>query len=127
LFETEQEEENWRGLGAQTLVLGAILTIFFFGKEVVVPALLVLSISDAVSAICGTYIKSAVILERRTVFGTTSFFVSALMILIFFVPPLAAIVVAIVAALVELIPLPDDNIWIPLATAALLSFIMPFI
>jgi dolichol kinase len=127
LVETEDEEENWRGLGAHTLVLGSLLTIFFFGPDVVVPALLVLSISDALSAIVGHYSDSAVILERRTVLGTITFFVSALIILKFFVPTPIALIVAAIAAIVELNPLPDDNVWIPLAVALSLSVFMPFL
>lgn len=126
-FETEDEEENWRGLGAQTLVLGSLIVIFFFSKEVVIPALLVLAISDAISAIAGTLIKSTNILEGRTVFGTTSFFISALAILYFFVPVPIAVIVAGAAALTELIPLPDDNIWIPITVCILLSLTIPFI
>ena len=123
LFETESEEENWRGLGAITLVLGALLTIFFFGPKAVVPAILIVSLSDALSALAGTYIKSSIILEGRTVFGTLSFFVSALVILLLFVSPVYALFVAAATALVELIPLPDDNVWIPLAAGFLLSFV----
>lgn len=126
-FETEEETENWRGLGAQTLVLGSLITIFFFDYKVVIPALLVLTISDALSAIAGTYIDSTVILEDRTVFGTTAFFVSALVILAFFVPVPIALMIALAVSIVELIPLPDDNVWIPLATAFLLSVAMPFL
>lgn len=127
VFETEDEEENWRGLGAVTLVLGILLTIFFFSKEVAIPAILVVTISDALSAIGGSYIKSTEILERRTVFGTTSFFVSALLILTFFVPVSFALLIAAATAIIELLPLPDDNIWIPLTAGFLLSLILPFV
>lgn len=125
-FETEDETENWRGMGAQTLVLGVLLTFILFPAYAAVPAVLVLSFADSASAIFGTYIKSANILEGRTVFGSLSFTLVALFILQFFVPFPLAVFVAISGALIELIPLPDDNLWIPLGVALILLILVPF-
>ena len=124
-FETEDETENWRGLGAQTLVLGIMLTLFFFPAYAAIPAVLVLTFADAASAIFGTYIQSARIYEGRSIFGCLSFFITAFVVLQFFVSMPLAVFVALSAMLIELIPLPDDNLWIPLGTAFLLTFLIP--
>jgi len=124
-FETEDETENWRGLGAQTLVLGIMITLFIFPVYAAIPAVLVLTFADAASAIFGTFVKSANLVEGRTIFGSLSFFITAFVILQFFVSLPLAIFVAISAMLIELIPLPDDNLWIPLGTALLLTFMIP--
>lgn len=127
IFETEDEKENWRGLGAQTLILGFLLTIFAFPRDIAIPAILVLTFADAISAIAGGGIKSTVILESRTVFGSLAFFITAFIILNFFFSLPIAIIVAIIATLAELIPLPDDNLWIPLAVGLSLLLFLPFL
>lgn len=124
-FETEDEAENWRGFGAQTLVLGIALTVFFFPSYAAMPAILVVAFADAISAICGTYFPSIQILDKRTLFGSLSFFITAFVILQFFVSIPLALCVALAAALIELIPLPDDNLWIPLGTGLLLTILVP--
>ena len=124
-FETETENENWRGFGAQTLVLGIMLTLLFFPAYAAIPAVLVLTFADAMSAIFGTYFPSTEILDKRTIFGSVSFFITALVVMQFFVNMPLAIFIALFATLIELIPLPDDNLWIPLGTALLLTFLIP--
>jgi dolichol kinase len=124
-FETENEAENWRGFGAQTLVLGIMLTFLFFPAYAAIPAVLVVTFADAASAIFGTYFPSAEILDKRTIFGSTSFFIAALVVLQFFVNMPLALFIALSATLIELIPLPDDNVWIPFGTALLLTFLIP--
>lgn len=126
-FETESENENWRGFGAQTLVFGIMLTLLIFPAYAAIPAVLVLTFADAMSAIFGTYFPSSEILDGRTIFGSTSFFITALIVLQFFIDMPLAIFIALFATLIELIPLPDDNLWIPLGTATLLTFLAPIL
>lgn len=115
--------------GATYMWLAATFLVFVFEKEVAVLALLFLSVGDPFAALIGVRDHRA----RRfgkSLAGTASFAVAALgagllatlhpgVPLVWWIAP-----GAIVAALVELAPLPlDDNLTVPLAAAATMALL----
>ncbi|MBF0209016.1 MAG: hypothetical protein HQK53_19320, partial [Oligoflexia bacterium] len=105
-------------------------TILSFPKVVAVIAIYTLAIADPLSAIIGIIYGKHEIAERKTLEGSTAFFVSTLAVclLVFFTSysgliwPILKVsfLVAFFAALVEIIPIRiDDNLTIPLSTAVI--------
>jgi len=125
--EKDVEYKDWRGLGAQMMVLGSLITVFFFPETVIIPTLLVLTFSDAIASMVGRKIGSLTIIEGKTWIGSIAFFVTTFVIINLFFGIGAGIIVGLIAALAELFPLPDDNVWVPLATALALTAFMPFV
>lgn len=113
----ERKDAPFIGKGVVMMLIGAISTAIFFPGQVV-PSLLVLGVSDALSTIVGLYGKRRLYVgSRKTVLGTSTFFFSSASILFFFSSYFIGI--ALLATLIESISyekngLLDDNIVIPL-------------
>jgi len=106
-----------------TLGAGILLTLLLFDFSVYLPAVLIVSISDSLSAIIGKkYGKVPLLgLKNRTVEGSTAFFLSSMIILLFTRPVHVALAASILATLLELISFFNlDNLLIPLGTALFL-------
>jgi len=102
-------------------------TSLFFDFKVYLPAILIVSVSDSLSALVGKKFGKIYIfkLKNRTVQGSTVFFLSSLGILLFTVPVQIAFPAAVIVTLFELIPIYNlDNFIIPLGTAFFLHFTM---
>lgn len=114
--------ELHRPSGAFYFVLGAMLTIVIFPREVAVAALMVLVISDATAALVGQAFG------RRKIFGKTlagslTFFGSAWLLLTLFLPgnPFHHLPAALLGTLAEAMPGPvNDNLSIPLVVGTVL-------
>jgi dolichol kinase len=112
----EKEGENLKG--AIFFSLGAVLLHF---SEHFLPFMLVLSVSDALSAVVGKLWGRIKILNL-TLEGSLSFFLSSFLILSAFFAKQMSAIGATVLTMVEYIPY-DDNITIPLA-CLLLDFLV---
>jgi dolichol kinase/phosphoserine phosphatase len=113
-------------IGPVLLGLGICVTIMLFRYEVYLPAVLVVAVSDSVSALVGRRFGRIRILgmKNRTVEGSLAFFISAFAILILFCPLSHAFLATVVATLMELVPVYNlDNFLIPLGTALILAFL----
>jgi dolichol kinase/phosphoserine phosphatase len=127
--------------GPVLLALGMILTIIIFDYRVYLPAILIVSISDTISALVGLRFGRIRIfgLKNRTVIGSTLFFLSAAVILFLTLSAssmtaisttsssMTALILttAVIAALIELIPFYNiDNFFIPVVTATFLHFVV---
>jgi len=117
-----REHEQSKLTGATYVFTGAVLSIFLFPKEIAVPALLVLSISDTLAALVGIPFGKHRFL-KKSVEGSFAFLASTLTILIYFSPlPLGILVlIAVLVTLSEAYPMGlDDNFLIPTLTGSLL-------
>jgi len=113
-------------IGPVLLGLGIAATIMLFRFEVYLPAVLVVAVSDSVSALVGRRFGRVHILglKNRTLEGSLAFFISAFAILVPFYPLPQALLATIVATLMELVPVYNlDNFLIPLGTALILTFL----
>jgi dolichol kinase len=130
IFEVEREhEKHFPGKAALLFFLSALILLYFFKSEqgIVLGALSVAIFADAGAALIGKKFGKHKIVNKKhyikSVEGTLACFVIALVVLLFFVPIGVAIVGAIVATILELMPL-NDNLSVPLATAVALKLLL---
>jgi len=123
-YERRKEREAFPLQGPITLTLGILVALLVFPQHAM-PAIAVLAIADAVSTVVGKFYgrHRLPINGKKSWEGSIAFFVSAVFVLMFFAGTREALLVAGIAAVVEGLPDLDDNITIPLAVAALMSFI----
>ena len=118
-----KEKEQNKPTGSTFYAVGALVTILSFHKEVAICSLLVLCISDPVSALVGRRLGRHP-LSGKSVEGTLAFFCSSLIILMFFSVGLSvALPVAFIVTLTELFTpgFLDDNLTIPIMTGLALT------
>lgn len=125
----ERQDVAFRGKGALFFLLGIWMVAALFWEEAFA-AILILAIPDALATMLAPYYRSAKLPwnHRKSVFGSTVFFVSAFLILIFIIPFLGALLAAFLLAAIESfdyreIPFLDDNVVIPLVAGFLLQFV----
>ncbi len=108
------ERENVRpGKGALYFALSSLFCLVIFEKEVVVPAIVALSLLDGVATIVGYYYGKHPIFKSKTVEGTGSGILLTFIALLPLLSPTQAVVSAVVAGMVELFSPVDDNLTIP--------------
>ncbi len=116
--------------GATYVVFAALLAIVLFDKPIAITVLLFLSISDALASLIGIRFGRRRFLGK-TLAGSTAFLVSAVAIalLLMHESPLIAVSGAVVATIVEALPLKiagykiDDNLSIPIAAGSVMSLL----
>ena len=109
--------------GATYVFTGSVVAIFLFPKEIAVPALLILSISDTLAALIGIPFGKHKFL-KKSLEGSTAFFISTTIILSLFFPAgiVINIIIAAIVTLAEAYPMNlDDNFLIPILSGYLLS------
>ncbi len=119
-----ENEKKFPGTAAIMFFISAIILLVIFqnDKTIVLAALSVQVFADAFAAIIGITFGKTKILGKKTLEGSAACFVVALFCLSYFYPIQIALIAAIVATIIELIPL-DDNLWVPLFTATVLKLI----
>lgn len=109
--------------GATYVFTGSVLCIFLFPKEIAVPSLLILSLSDTFAALVGIPFGKHPFLEK-SVEGSSTFFIVSMLILTLFFPGniVFNILIAMILTVAEAYPMNiDDNFVIPLLSGFLLS------
>ncbi len=117
-----QHEKN-KLTGATYVFTGSVVAIFLFPKEIAVSALLILSISDTLAALIGIPFGQHKFL-KKSLEGSTTFFIATVLILSIFFPARLVInlIIAAIVTLAEAYPMSlDDNFLIPILSGALLS------
>lgn len=121
------ERENVRpGKGALYFALSSLFCLVIFEKEVVVPAIVALSLLDGVATIVGIYYGKHPIVRGKTAEGTSAGILLTIVALLPLLPPLQAVASAIVAGLVELFSPVDDNLTIPVFVCIVLTLMAGF-
>ena len=110
--------------GATYVLIAAFFAFYFYGGAIAVPALLFLAVGDPISALAGTRAPGPRVWGKSPV-GSAAFIAASLTAwaivaaLGYGAWSWAVLIAAIIAALVELMPLPiDDNLTIPLLSGA---------
>ncbi|MCF7826080.1 MAG: SEC59/DGK1/VTE5 family protein [Candidatus Marinimicrobia bacterium] len=109
--------------GATYVFTGSVVCIYLFPKEIAVPSLLILSISDTLAALVGIPFGNHKFL-KKSLEGSAAFFISSIFILSIFFPGslLINVAIAAVVTLAEAYPMKlDDNFLIPILSGSLLS------
>jgi len=120
-----QRLDEKRGIivGPILLGVGILLAISVFDYSMYLPAVLIVSISDCLSAIIGILFGKIYIFRsrKRTLEGSFAFFASSCIILFLTVGPVLAVPAALLATFLELIPVYNlDNLLVPFGTALFL-------
>lgn len=118
-----KETESRRPTGSLYFLISSLATVLIFSRESAIPSLFVLSLSDPFSSLVG-FRLGRTRLAGKSVEGAVAFFLSAYLILTFFSIRVHVVVIAAFAASVtELFSsrLIDDNLWIPIVTASVLT------
>ncbi len=118
-------DEIKRASGIFWTLLGCLLTITLFrDRAVVLCALGYLIFGDSAAALVGVRYGKHRFLEKSFE-GTAAFFAASWCVGLFFFPPNIAFWGAVCAAFLELLPLPfNDNFWIPIASAVVLTLLV---
>lgn len=104
--------------GFPSFVLGVFVVLWLPGGALAVPSILVLSFSDPAASTVGR-LWGKHPLGTGTLEGTSAFFVTAVVVLVPFAGVWSAVLVAALAAGSEVLPSGlDDNLVVPVATAA---------
>ncbi len=116
------ERENVRpGKGALYFALSSLFCLVLFDKEVVVPAVVTLSLLDGVATLAGYYYGKHPIIGKKTAEGTIAGIAITFFALLPLLPPVQAAVSVCVAGLVELFSPIDDNLTIPVVVCIALT------
>ncbi|MFH1916607.1 MAG: phosphatase PAP2 family protein [Nanoarchaeota archaeon] len=113
------------GIGALTFILGSIIVLYVFPREIALPAILILAFGDGMSTLVGKYygrIKNP-LNKKKTIEGTLAGIIFGGLAAMFFVTWWVAFIAAGVAMIIEAIGILDDNITIPLV-AGLVLFLL---
>lgn len=122
-------EKHFPGKAALLFFLSAIIVLYFFKNDttIVLASLALIVFADASAAIIGKVFGKRVILNKnnykKTLEGTIACFIISLIILLFVVPINIAILIALVATIIEFLPI-NDNLAMPIVAAILLKLLI---
>jgi dolichol kinase len=122
----DRDETRFPGYGSAWFVLGALmLTAFLHNTDEIAAGLFVLGFGDAISTLVGLRTHNPhkfSFNKSKSIEGSFAFFLVSLLAFVFI--GWKAILLALVATVVEALPLPyDDNITIPIATVLLFAIL----
>ena len=102
---------------AATLI---VMTLFKDEPTIIITALSIQIFADTTAALIGMQFGKRKVFRKKTLEGSIGFFIIAFICISIFYPTHVAIISAIIATLVEILPL-DDNLFVPLFTAMALK------
>jgi dolichol kinase len=123
LMEALERKNVLPGKGALLFVFSALVCLFFFDANVVVPAVVALAVLDGVATMAGLRYGRHRIFNGKSVEGTGAGIAAAALALLLLLPPAHALAAAVVAGVIELVAPVDDNLLIPPAICLLLTFL----
>ena len=117
-----RDQEAGRLTGATTLSIGYTMAAVLFPGAPAVAGILVAGVGDALAAVVGKRLGRIRYPGGKSVEGSAAFFIAVLGMALLLLPgasPLLALAVALVLTVLEALTLPvDDNLYLPIATAA---------
>ncbi|VVB75215.1 Uncharacterised protein [uncultured archaeon] len=120
-----KNEKRFPGKAAIYFFISALAVIFVFHDTpmIILAALSVQVYADTAAAIMGQRYGRTKILMNKTYKGSFACFIVAAICVSFFYPIHIALITALIAAIVELIPV-DDNLWVPLFAATTIRLLL---
>ena len=116
------ERENVRpGQGALSFAMSSLFCLVLFEKEVVVPAVVILSLLDGVATLAGYYFGNHPVVGKKTAEGTIAGIGVTFFALLPLLPPVQAAVSVLLAGITELLSPVDDNLTIPVIVCVALT------
>jgi glycerol-3-phosphate acyltransferase PlsY len=124
-----RDSEKYSVSGLIWTLSGAFLTVFIFDNpKIVTTVLLYLCLGDTTAALVGTqHGKTKIGRRNKSLEGSLACFSICFLCGIFFLPWPLAFAGALVATVVEFLPLPlNDNFWMPLMSGFALTWLVRF-
>lgn len=118
-----RDREKGGLIGSTYFLIGSILTIIIFPKEIAIASLYILIISDTSAAIVGSCWGRTRLAKEKTLEGSLAFFATGIIIVALTMRsnPFWGTLAVLGATLVELFPLKlDDNLIVPLVAGAIM-------
>jgi dolichol kinase len=111
--------------GLPWTLAGSLLTMLFFhDKNIVMVSMLYLSFGDTAAALFGKKHGRTRTWYDKTLEGSLACFIVCVIAGLFFLKPTYAVLGAACATVIEILPWPlNDNFWMPLVSAGLLTFL----
>lgn len=103
------------------LAVGIILTLVLFPNTIAYASICVVAVGDPVAAYVGGKIGRMRV-GRKTLEGFVSGLVASFLVTSLFVLPFTALLGSVGGMLMELFDIPDDNLTMPVAAGALMTF-----
>lgn len=111
--------------GATYYVISAFLCILFFAKTLAIVCIFFMVLGDLAAALVGRMWGRTRLLGSKSLEGSAACFIVCAVIALVKLHPVIAIIGALVATIVEMLPVPiDDNLTVPLVSGAVMHFLM---
>ena len=111
--------------GATYYVISTFLCILFFGKTLAIVCIFFMVLGDLAAALIGRMWGRTKLIGSKSLEGSAACFIVCVAIALVKLHPVIAIVGALVATIVEMLPVPiDDNLTVPLVSGAVMHFLM---
>lgn len=123
LIERLEREGTFPGKGTIFFFIGVLFCLEFFGRDIAITSIVVLSVLDSVSTIAGINFGKHKIYGKKSLEGTLAGIAASTVVLLLFISPATALVLSVVAGITELVSPVDDNLTIPVVSCICLFFI----
>ena len=123
-----QHERKGAMTGATYYLISTLLCILFFDKTLAVVCLFFMVLGDMVAALVGKMWGRTKLIGNKSLEGSAACFVVCTAIALIEFDPIISITGALVATVVELLPLQiDDNLTVPLISGGVMHLIIKFL
>jgi dolichol kinase len=130
-FERPHHHKTFPGRGAFFLVLGALISILLFPKDIALAAIAIMAFGDSVTNIFGRHFGEVKLPynKRKTIDGALMGVAAATMAAFFFVPLPVALIASLGAIFVETLDLKigwpiDDNLIVPIVAGGIMMILL---
>lgn len=120
----ERKDVKFPGLGVITFLTGSITTILLFNDRIAFIAILILAVNDSLSTLVGMRFGTHKIYRNKTIEGFAGGLLSSFVIVLPLIGFINAFIVCLVASIIELFSVLDDNLLIPIFAGAILSVLI---
>ncbi|MBN2280556.1 MAG: phosphatidate cytidylyltransferase [Candidatus Marinimicrobia bacterium] len=123
---TKKKELRQEFTGASYMLVGSLVVVLVFPKNIAVISLLFLTVGDPTACLIGTFFGRVRTFEKKTLEGSLAFLAAGLLasLLVPEISFLYKLIAATFAASIEMLPLKiDDNFTIPLTSGMILAIL----
>ncbi|MEM1988331.1 MAG: hypothetical protein QXS41_00620 [Candidatus Woesearchaeota archaeon] len=128
---SKEDEKNFPGKGFITFLIGVLITMKLFSKDIALASIMILTFGDSLSHIFSTtFPKPKLKIKKlKSIFGVLLSFLFSFLFASFFVEPILAFFGSLSAIILELFEIKiedevlDDNVMIPLVSGTIMLLI----
>lgn len=123
LIEKLERDGSFPGKGALFFFVGVLFCLQFFGSDIAITSIIVLSVLDSITTVAGINFGKHKLIGKKTLEGTLCGIFASAAVLLLFTSPLTAAVLSAAAGITELVSPVDDNLTIPVVSCICLFFL----